>query len=744
MAIGLNSIYNSITRMSGLSGLDVDSIVYSLMQIERAKIDKVSQDRQLLLWKQEKYRNIISALQGFQNEFFNSLKPATDMRSTATYNAFAVTYNGEATSPYFSVSTGSGTIAGEYKVRNMVAAKAAKITGGSWESKVIGKELEQDKINSISAENGNNKFAVVFNGVRKEITIKDNPSDISDLINDLQQKIDEAFGSGRITVASEGSRLTFTTSNTNTLSFEQVQNNGYSSIFGVDLSGGITLTHDKNKFKITFDSVTKEIVLPTNHYADAEALAAAVRALVNDPVTGFGPDKINVKTENGKIIIESAESDKTVTVSAAENGGFEALGLTTGTASNKINLDAKLYDIQDVFGGALNLTGTDGDISFVINGQTFSFNSSQTTLRNIINTVNGNAAANVKMTFDQVNNRLLLETKGTGVTAVIDYKDESGGFMQAFFGQAENVVTGTDASLEFSTGETDEFGNEIWQTFTRSTNSIDMGPLVINVKKDYAGEITVDIAPDTTKVIETIKEFVNKYNELIDKITNELSETRNYSYSPLTDDQKAAMTEEEIKEWEKVAKSGLLAGDGLLRSIVSQMRNAIIQAVEGSGLSLASIGIKSNSWMDKGKLYIDEEKLKKALTESPEQVISLFTGESNISYMAAASDPSKREERFRQSGIIQRLYDILQDNIRTTTINGRRGALLEKAGAPGDRSQYNNMLTSQILEYDLKISRLNELLIEKENNYYAQFAKLETLINQMNAQSAWLSQQFRR
>jgi flagellar hook-associated protein 2 len=204
------------------------------------------------------------------------------------------------------------------------------------------------------------------------------------------------------------------------------------------------------------------------------------------------------------------------------------------------------------------------------------------------------------------------------------------------------------------------------------------------------------------------------------------------------------MTEDEIKRWEEKAKSGLLGGDSLLRAIVTELRNAVISNVEGAGLTLADIGIKSNSWVDKGKLYVDEEKLKKALAENPTGVFELFTRQSDVSYNSAVGNASARNERFRESGLIYRFYDVIQDNIRTITIGGHRGALLEKAGMAGDRSVFSNTLYHQIAEYDKKIAELNDELIEKENRYYIQFAQLEKLINDMNAQSTWLSQQFMR
>jgi flagellar hook-associated protein 2 len=639
----INPIYNSITRMSGLSGLDVDGLVFSLMQLERARVDKVSQERQLLLWKQEQYREITSALQSFQNEYFNALKPLTDMRNRNIYNAFTVKYDGLDTNPYFTAVAGSGARVGEYTIKNIVTAKTAKVSGTAVTGEIIGNPLTTYAINAISSEANNNKIAVTFNGVKKEITIKDNPSDISDLANDLQGKLDAVFGSGKITVGVDAGRLTFSTDSTNTLLLEAV----------------------------------------------------------------------------------------------SENSGLAAIGFEGANTSNKINLSANIYDIRNNFKTPLQLTGTEGDISFVINEQSFVFNSAETTLKEIMDAVNSNAEAGVRMSYDSLNDRFVLESKETGKAARITAFDLGGGLLGALSITADNVE-GRDASITYNDGETGD------QVITRSTNTFTINGITFNLKKDYEGATNVSVATDPEKAVELIKGFIDKYNELLDKINSKLLQERDYDYQPLTDTQKEAMTEDEIKKWEEKAKTGLLAGDTLLRSILSGLRNAVLETVEGTGISLASIGIKSSAWYDRGKLYIDEEKLRNALSENPEEVFSLFTRQSDISYNQAASDPSYRNERYRESGIIYRIYDVIQDNIRTTTINDRRGALLEKAGMAGDRSYYNNTLYSQISRYDEKIDRMNEELIMKENRYYLQFSRLETLISNMNMQSAWLSQQFMR
>ncbi|NMA34958.1 MAG: flagellar filament capping protein FliD, partial [Clostridiaceae bacterium] len=485
-------------------------------------------------------------------------------------------------------------------------------------------------------------------------------------------------------------------------------------------------------------SEQKEFELPTgDHYTDASAVAQVLQTLVDDEVLGFGAGKITVKVENNKIVLESTDPNVSVSASAVENRGLEAIGLDGTNRSNKLNLDANIYDIRDSFAVPLAIDETNTEISFVINGQTFSFDARTTSMKNIMAAVNSNTAAGVRMSYDSLNNKFMLETRETGGVARINASDMSGGLLASLSLTANNV-TGSDASITYDDGINGE------QVITRSTNSFNINGIVFNLKKDYAGEVELSVTSDTTKAVELIKGFVEKYNDLLDKVNAKLSEKREYSYEPLTDLQKEAMTEDEIKRWEEKAKSGLLAGDNLLKSIVTGLRNAVISSVEGSGLTLADIGIKSNSWVDKGKLYVDEEKLKKALTENPTGVIELFTKQSDISYNTAVGNAASRNERFRESGLIYRFYDVIQDNIRTITVDGRRGALLEKAGMTSDRSVFNNTLYQQIAEYDRKIDELNDELIMKENHYYIQFAQLEKLISEMNNQSMWLAQQFMR
>ena len=50
-------------RITGLAtGIDTDTLVKQLMQVEQIKIDKVLQEKQLIQWQQELYRDIIGEI----------------------------------------------------------------------------------------------------------------------------------------------------------------------------------------------------------------------------------------------------------------------------------------------------------------------------------------------------------------------------------------------------------------------------------------------------------------------------------------------------------------------------------------------------------------------------------------------------------------------------------------------------------------------------------------------------------
>jgi len=75
-------------RVGGLAtGLDTESLVNDLMRVQQMRVDRIKQDRQLVEWRRDSYREVTSLLRRFSDEFFSSLNPNTDIRSMSNLGA---------------------------------------------------------------------------------------------------------------------------------------------------------------------------------------------------------------------------------------------------------------------------------------------------------------------------------------------------------------------------------------------------------------------------------------------------------------------------------------------------------------------------------------------------------------------------------------------------------------------------------------------------------------------------------
>lgn len=265
------------------------------------------------------------------------------------------------------------------------------------------------------------------------------------------------------------------------------------------------------------------------------------------------------------------------------------------------------------------------------------------------------------------------------------------------------------------------------QQFEKAKTDVDLKALDTNsIKNGDAGATGINVKKDVSSSVEKIKKFVDKYNELIEKLNSKVDEKKSYKYKPLTEEQKKDMKEEEIKEWNKQAKQGILKNDMDLEQMLSQMRQSFFKEHdhEKFGLSLSEIGISTTKDFSKrGKLEIDEAKLTKSLEENGDKVHDLFT-----------KSGSKTEDK----GIFNRINDVLD---RYAGGHGQDGVLVKKSGYIGSRWMLNNNLSKKMVEQEKQIKQLERRMFEKQEQYYKMFSQLEVAMNKMNAQANWFSSQ---
>ena len=151
---------------------------------------------------------------------------------------------------------------------------------------------------------------------------------------------------------------------------------------------------------------------------------------------------------------------------------------------------------------------------------------------------------------------------------------------------------GTDAVVKLSlNGSTDEAD---MITLTRSSNTFEIDgttyKLLGKAPGNTAENINIKLDYDTDAIVEKITSFINDYNELLGSLIKLTSEEVFRDYKPLTEDEKKALTDDEIKLWTEKAKSGILRSDTYLKAIETELRSSMFSQVDVIG-SLASIGI---------------------------------------------------------------------------------------------------------------------------------------------------------
>ncbi|MCY8467018.1 flagellar hook-associated protein 2 [Bacillus atrophaeus] len=314
---------------------------------------------------------------------------------------------------------------------------------------------------------------------------------------------------------------------------------------------------------------------------------------------------------------------------------------------------------------------------------------------------------------------IAFSSKATGAGGSIQAADDTtAGFMSNQLGftlDAENKLTadqkGQNAEVKI---------NGFTMEKTSNTFAVNGVTYTLKGTTEKTGPITTSVSTDVDGIYNKIKDFVTKYNELIDGINEKLQQTKYRDYTPLTSEQKEAMSDKEVELWEEKAKSGLLRNDSILSGGTNQMRTDFYSnvTVDGKSHQLTEFGITTSStYLKRGHLEINEEKLKAKIEEDPQSVVNLFAGGSSSS-------------SYGEKGIINRLNDSLKNTVKS----------IENKAGNSTMTNSNFSIGKSLNTVSTDITSLKDRLANIENRYYTKFTAMETAIQKMNEQSTYLTQ----
>lgn len=432
---------------------------------------------------------------------------------------------------------------------------------------------------------------------------------------------------------------------------------------------------------MTIDAV-KQLAKNTTIRSDKEGLqkTQTVSELTGGAISGTKDIKLKVLQNDGSL------KDVTVQVNGSD---------TLETLTSKLSKNTGLNVFHDDVSGKMSITtnasgaGADYTVSKLID-------------ENGGETEDNLVEYNVKTSLVVEDGMELFSALGFGDNKVLDNSDGS------------RVTKGQNAVLTVN-------GLDI----ERSSNDFTINGFDISLQDTYNEDgsakkpISLNVSTDVDGMVDQIKKFVETYNGLIDSLNAKTKETKYRDYQPLTDEEKEEMSEDQIKKWEEKARSGLLRRDSLVTTGLSDMRN-VIYSKGGSANAqfdtLYEMGITTtSSYLDGGKLEIDEDKLRKALTEDPEAVVRTFTN----------TVPTGETG---QEGIVQQL----RSSISKTTLN------IEKKAGKTTSTEHNYSIGKNLLSIDDRIDNWKRRLESAEERYWKQFSAMEAAINKANQQSASL------
>ncbi|WP_427052061.1 flagellar filament capping protein FliD [Paenibacillus sp. TC-CSREp1] len=620
-----------VTRVNGFSGMDIDSMVKSMMATKNLRLDRLNQDKQILQWQRESYRDLSSKLYDFR---INKL--TTKYGNSSALNANKSVVSGNTTAVKAEASASATTADMKVSVEKLASAKTLETSG-------LGQGVSR------------NTFLANLDGVEMSAM---NESDLEAYLN-------------------KGFDITI-----NGVSFKDKDGN---SLF----NGRTTIS----SFISTVNSNLQADVFASYDEATGK-LSLASRS-------GGAAGDIKVETPSGKNSLIALFSKKTV--------------IETNGAGSSVTDTQTLGDLQKLKDGKAPEPGAPmKGYSFIINGESFVFSETES-ISSVISKINGSTKAGVTAAFDQGK---LTITANTGNE--IKMGGNAYEFLSLFkgavpFKEDANALTkvkdGSDAIVKVNDQSLDNI-----RTNTFTINGVQLTLQEETLKNGVDNPVIIKNQTDPDKALESIKGFIDDYNNLIKSLNSTIRETKYSDFKPLTEEQKKEMKESEILTWTDKAKSGLLKNNDIIKSVLSDMRSIISEKLG----PLNSMGITTGLYSENGKLVIkDEAKLKTALSSNPQAVIDLFQG----------SDSAPND------GIFDKLAD--SASVAIQRISDRSGTNRFTTDVTSTFSEENPM-GRQLKQYNSRIALMQRNIASTEDRYYKQFAAMEKAMSQMQSQSSSL------
>lgn len=706
-------------RLSGLnSGLDTETIISALVSAKSMKVQSVKKQQTTLSWKQDAWKALNTKILNLYDNFVSKMRLSSNYakKATTTSNDNAV-----------KVITGANAVNGVQSLRIDQLAKTAYLTGGKVTSSTGVELTTASKISDLQgAESCNGTISLSIGDNRTDITIN-NETKISDVLSQLQ---------------SAGLNATFDAKNNRF--FVSAKNSGEASDFSITASdaGGADILNAMG-LSLSLDddaAALKEYTTFANAFVngDPDATAQNLRSLVDEEV-GKRTASYAAKYTSANAAIDAA--NKTIDEleeKYAENGGASYLKTVeayttliedlTDEISEKTNqIEGLNRDIQATSSGAAKgelIAQRDALQAEVdaANEQLDTYNAEKADAQSLANAEKSltdaqntldEVAANVDITVDDEGN-VSATAKDSLNTKVSDEYYQKAAYASQVMEQYQNGTLKTGGATKIAGQDAVIYLNGA--EFKNDTNTFEINGLTYTALAETNGaEVTITTQDDTDGIYDMIKDFFKEYNALINEMDKLYNAESASDYEPLTSEEKEAMSESEIEEWETKIKDALLRRDTTLNTVASAMKSVMSAGVEVNGkqMYLSSFGIATLGYFNAA----DNEKYAYHIDGDPDD--NKTAGNSDVLKSMIANDPETVTSFF--VGLSRNLYSTMTTLMKSTTYSSAYTVYDDKK------------MATEYSDYTTKIKELEEKLTDYEDKYYEKFAAMETALAKLSS-----------
>lgn len=448
---------------------------------------------------------------------------------------------------------------------------------------------------------------------------------------------------------------------------------------GKDLSGSTTL----KQLGYTGGAATIKVKTADG---EEEAIQIGADTKISDLINKFGEAGLNANFDasNGRIFLSSKESGEAYDfeLEAEDSNAYaalKALGLASSdAAAEEIQRQANAYNKLYAEYQALKDSGATDE-------------ESTQKLADLLEELN---------TYSKD-----VKEVAAGLKKAADVVDDT---------ELATKITGQDAIITLNGVE-----------FKNSSNTFNINGLTIEAQGvTGAGDdkaITVSTNVDTQGIYDKVKDFLTEYNSLINEITKLYNAESASDYEPLTDEEKDAMSDEQIEKWENKIKGALLRKDSSLGGIMNTMINSMAQTIEidGQKLSLSSFGISTLGYLNAA------ENEQYAYHIDGDQDDENTSGKKDKLMEAIQNNPDQIVEFMKQ--LSSNLYKSLDDKMKSTELSSAYKVYNDKE------------LDNELNDIAELIAKWEDKIAEQEDYYYAKFSDMEVALSKLNNQTSALS-----